>query len=178
MFIFNFITSAKNPKEYQHMIVRSLLVGYVLTIGYHIVPSATGNNEYIDIFLFIIITIILAYFSGRLWISNLLSNIFKKLKISATLNEYLWYDIEDKSDKPLWVRIVIVSQNLDLTGQLVMFEEYQRKPMIILGYYIRKDLEGNTKEDCSNDPTQRVVIDTEKCDRIELVYNKDSVNIK
>lgn len=176
--VFNFIVSNKNPNDYKNIIMKSLIVGYILTLFYHIVPSITNNNQYIDITIFLLLCVVSAYFGGRLYNGNCMRELCKKLKIRSTVNEYIWYDIEDHGDNPLWVKATIIDQGIVIIGQLVIVEEYQRNPMLVLNRYIIEDFSGNIVEDNDDVLTKRILIDTQKCDRVELIYDKDSVNLK
>ena len=175
--VFNFIVSNQNPHDYKNIIMKSLIVGYILTLFYHIVPSITNNNQYIDISIFLSLCVVFAYICGRLYEGNFIRVICKKLKIRSTVNEYIWYDIEDHGDKPLWVKATIIDQGIAITGQLVIVEEYQRMPMLVLNRYIIEDLSRNIIEDNDEELTKRILVDTQKCDRIELIYDKNSINL-
>lgn len=50
-------------------------------------------------------------------------------------------------------------------------------PMLVLNRYIIEDLSGNTIEDNDEELTKRILVDTQKCDRIELIYDKNSINL-
>lgn len=175
--VFNFIVSNKNPRDYKNIIMKSLIVGYVLTLFYNLVLRKINNNQYITISIFLLLCVVFAYSCGRLYEGNFIRKICKKLKIRSTVNEYIWYDIEDHGDKSLWVKSTIIGQGIEITGQLVIVEEYQRMPMLVLDRYIIKDLHGNIIEDNDEDLTKRILVDTQYCDRIELIYDKESVNL-
>jgi len=81
-------------------------------------------------------------------------------------------------ERTLWIRAVNYGLNLDYYGVSVLIEDFQRTPHIILSNYIKRDLNGNIIEDCFLNPEKRVIIDTDKFDVIELIYHKDSNNIK
>ena len=176
--IFNFIVSHKNQGDYKNSITKSLIVGYVLTLFFHLIPSFTHNNQYADISIFLFLCVLCAYICGRLYEGNFVRKLCKKLKIRSTVNECIWYDLEDHGDKPLWVKATIFEQNVIIIGQLIIVEEYQRMPLLVLNRYIIKDLCGNIVEDKDSDITRRIIVDTQKCSRIELIYDINSVNLE
>lgn len=109
--------------------------------------------------------------------SSSFKNLLKKFKIRRTTNEYIWNDIVDKK-KTLWVRVVSHELDLDYFGIIVLVEDFQRQPQIVLSNYIKRNIAGITIEDCYCKPEKRVIIDTSKYNYIELIYEKDSENIK
>lgn len=128
--------------------------------------------------LFLIICAIAGYITAQFYVSKWMRWILKKLKIKSTINEYIWRDIEDK-DNGLWVKVVSKECNFDIYGQLVLFEQFERKPIIVLNRYIYRNYsDKKIIKDFDTVPTKRIVIDTSKCDVIELTYDKNSDNIK
>ncbi len=67
---------------------------------------------------------------------------------------------------------------MDYYGICVLVEDFQRYPQIVLSNYTKRDLSGEIIEDCYEKPEKRVVIDTSKFNYNELIYGKDSENIK
>ena len=168
--VFNFIASNKNPNDYKHVIIKTSIVGYVLTLGYKIVPSVT-RNTFIDILLFLILCVIGAYLGAQLYSSKLFRAFCRKLNIRRTTNKFIWLDLED--DHVIWVRAINYQNEMDCLGQLLLVEDFQRFPQLVLTRYIRKDLRGNVIIDMTYNPKERIVIDTAKCDIVELSYTDD-----
>ena len=171
-FVFCFVSDVKRDNGYQNMLFRSLISGYILTQFYYIVPSVT-KNEKIDILIFVIFCVIGAYVSARVIKSNRFWLFLRRLKIYNTVNNGIWLDIIDDRC-PTWIRATIKSQNEDIWGQVDTVELHNRKPLILLSDYEICDLDGNIIKDLKDDTTRKILVDTEKCDRLEVVYNEKS----
>lgn len=101
----------------------------------------------------------------------------RKLNIRTTVNEFIWRDIEDEK-YGIWVRAVSKSCDFDIFGRLVLIEEFQRFPMIVVDEYEYTKIDETPVEDFSKDDCRRILIDTSKCDTVRLIYNEKSDNIK
>ena len=174
--VFHFITSCAKPINFKYGITRSLLYGYILTMFYHAVPSITHNNM-IDIILFFIVCAVMSYVLAQFYMSNFVRMIFRKFNIKTTIYDYIWRDIQD--DKyGIWIRAVSEACNFDIFGRLVLIENYERNPMLVLDMYEYTTIDGKVEENIEEDLHRRILIDSSKCDTIRIVYNEDSDNIK
>ena len=127
--------------------------------------------------LIIFVTVFLAFISAKLINSNLFRQIFKKLGITRTFNRNIWQDLMDK-EHSLWADVRSKKLQRHYFGQIVLVEEFERYPRIVLSRYTIYDKHNNIIEDYDKDPTQRIVIETTLYDDIRLVYNENSKNIK
>ena len=78
----------------------------------------------------------------------------------------------------LWADVRSKKLQRHYFGQIVLVEEFERYPRIVLSRYTIYDKHNNIIEDYDKDPTQRIVIETTLYDDIRLVYNENSKNIK
>ena len=62
-------------------------------------------------------------------------------------------------------------------GEIVLIEDFEKYPRIVLSRYTIYDKDNEVIEDYDNDPTKRIFIDTSLYDDIRLTYHKDSKNI-
>lgn len=175
--VFNFIALHKNPSNYQHIIIKSLLAGYILNNLYKSIPYTYQSNVYLNTTLYLIVCLVLGYLTAIFCRSNFFKKLCRFLKIRRTVNEFIWSDIEDKK-YGLWVRAVNHEIGIDYLGQLCLYEEFQRYPIIVLERYQKLDGDGNVLEDYSARPNEKIIIDTSKCNHLELTYNLKSDNVK
>lgn len=177
--IFRFIVSNRDSGDFKYTIIKSLIIGFILKSVVGILPFRSNNN-YVNILFFILFCILLSFILAKLYSSTLFEAILRVLGIRQTVNPYIWTDIEDKENS-LWVIVGFKELDLKYFGILAEYEDFNRKPQIVLGRYIKckynEDVYDKHENDFSKDPTQRVLLDTEKADIIELVYNKKSNNI-
>lgn len=176
LLLFNFVSTNKNPTEFEHMFFKSLIIGFVLKNIVCIIPIRTGNY-YLNIAGFLAICIFVAYSFGKIYISDSFRSILKVFGVSRTIHPYIWNDIEDQH-KSLWVKVTFKVQNEQYLGILTTTEDFQRMPLIVLTRYTKSNLSGEIIADYTNDKTRRIVLDSSKADTVELIYDKDSVNIK
>lgn len=178
--VFHFIASIQNPSDYQHVFMKSLIVGFVICSCLAIIPIRFKYQP-LNLVLLLLICVGMAYLTGRIYGSSTFRKVLKCLHISRTVNPYIWNDIDDFSKEPqsLWVYLEYRSIGVSYYGLLITIEDFQRYPQIVLGCYTKIDSEYPARSrDFSKDPTQRVLLDTDKADLIELVYNEASDNIK
>nr|WP_315020172.1 hypothetical protein [uncultured Aminipila sp.] len=131
----------------------------------------------VDTFLVIKIVFvptILAYFIGRLWRSDDFNNVLLKIKINRTTNENLWADVIKEG---LYLWIIFDGEEKSYLGQCVYCGEGEMSSLMVLSKYQELDSEGQVIHDYYNEPTRRIVVDTSRCSRIELFYQKElSIN--
>lgn len=120
--VFNFVVSNRNPNDYKHTMIKSLLSGYVLSLFYNLLPYHL-ENVYADNGILLTLCVVLGYLLARLYCSNLLRTVCRVLRIKRTVNEYIWYDIADKK-YPLWVRTVNKALDIEYMGQLTLTEDF------------------------------------------------------
>jgi hypothetical protein len=173
--IFNFVSISKTSENFEHMLLKSLITGFILKNIVSIIPFRF--TESINILGYLFICSISAYFIAMFYNSDEFKVLLKKINIRRTTNEFIWDDIIDKKNS-IWVRAISNDLDLDYYGVCVLVEDYQRYPQVVLSNYIKRTLDGVEIEDCYNKPEKRVIIDTSKFNYIELIYNKDSENIK
>lgn len=173
--IYNFISYSKNIKSYEYVFIKSVVCGTILeyTIGFFTNMLYKPWNYILIIF----VTVFLAFISAKLINSNLFRQIFKKLGITRTFNRNIWQDLMDK-EHSLWADVRSKKLQRHYFGQIVLVEEFERYPRIVLSRYTIYDKHNNIIEDYDKDPTQRIVIETTLYDDIRLVYNENSKNIK
>ncbi|MGX8699799.1 hypothetical protein [Caproiciproducens sp.] len=170
------MATVKEQNDFKNLFLKSLVVGFILVSTWqHDIVAA--SEIHINLFLFLPYCCVLAFVVAQFYVSEIFSKIRKKLHIRRTVNESIWNDIQDKSET-LWVRVINYKNDIEYLGILAMIEDFQRNPIIVLTRYTERNF--STREeihDYTNDPTRRVLIDTAKYDRIELIYDKKSKKI-
>lgn len=172
--VFDFVTYEKDTKNYEYIFLKSVVCGTVLcnTVG-------TLTNMLIspwDNIVFISSVTLLAFCASKIFDSVFFRNIFKKIKINRTFNKNIWHDIMDK-EHTVWADIRSKTLKRHYYGEIVLIEDFEKYPRIVLSRYTIYDKDNEVIEDYDNDPTKRIFIDTSLYDDIRLTYHKDSKNI-
>lgn len=170
--VFEFITRTDFKKEYQHIFVKSIVYGYIIVQIYNLLPIPIQNPS-INIGLQICFCLVVGYILGRICLSSIFSRISRILGVYRNFNHGIWMDIFNGGRSPIWIRATIKSQNEDIWGELKHLETKQRYPLLVLRRYSIDDLDGNHIKDLSNDESRTILIDTAKCDRLEIVHTRD-----
>lgn len=129
-----------------------------------------------DNIVFISSVTLLAFCASKIFDSVFFRNIFKKIKINRTFNKNIWHDIMDK-EHTVWADIRSKTLKRHYYGEIVLIEDFEKYPRILLSRYTIYDKDNEVIEDYDNDPTKRIFIDTSLYDDIRLTYHKDSKNI-
>lgn len=171
---YKFTRIIKNINEYQHIFTVSLIVGFILWNIYSLIPISLGI--YVDTIGMIISSVIMGFISAKIINSNKLHKLFQKLKISQTVNQKIWADIEDK-DNAIFISIEDKTNHVLTDGMLVLYESFERQPLIQLSAF-RQFQDGEIINDFSDNPERTILIDTSKYENIVITYNPDSEKIK
>lgn len=172
--IFRITRVIKNTNSIDDSIMESLVVGFIIKNCISLIPFSFGI--YVDIIGMIISSAILGYVSAKALASNFVLNIIDKLKINHTKFKFMWQNIEDP-DLAIFIDATNPDTNVRYFGQLLVYEEYERFPIIQIGKYMNwKDDE--LINDFSNDPTRTILIDTSKFTEIDITYQNESKAIK
>lgn len=127
--------------------------------------------------MYLALCTIISFILAHIYSSPFFEKLLRFLGIRRTVHQYIWKDIEDY-DKPLWVRVTIKSLDRIYYGMLVLAEVFERKPQIVLSQFQEKTLDGEVINDYLEKDYHRILIDTDKCDKIEFVYFDDSEYLK
>jgi len=92
-----------------------------------------------------------------------------------TSSELFWYDILDRKDKPLWVRLVNMDKEYILEGVLLSLDESKNNPYLLLGYCTKYDLKGNIIDSqYSNRDNVQMIVKPDDFNEIVLIYDEHS----
>lgn len=171
---YKFTRIINNITEYQHVFIVSLIVGFILWNIYSLIPISFGI--YVDTIGMVVGSVIMGFISAKIINSNKLHKLFQKLKISQTVNQKIWADIEDK-DNAIFVSIEDKTNHVLTDGMLVLYESFERQPLIQLSAF-RQFQNGEIINDFSNNPERTILIDTSKYENVVITYNPDSEKIK
>lgn len=171
---YKFTRIINNITEYQHVFIVSLIVGFILWNIYSLIPISFGI--YVDTIGMVVCSVIMGFISAKIINSNKLHKLFQKLKISQTVNQKIWADIEDK-DNAIFVSIEDKTNHVLTDGMLVLYESFERQPLIQLSAF-RQFQNGEIINDFSNNPERTILIDTSKYENVVITYNPDSEKIK
>lgn len=164
---FSFVSLNKTNTEYQHIILTSLIPGYILVNAYKLIPNSLSKNS--NIVLCVLICFILGYVTSKIYISSFFENILSILGIHRSVNNGIWSDI-NSGGRPIWIHARMNSQNEAVYGEVKFLEINSRYPIIFLKRYEICNLSGDIIKDISDDRSRGYVLDTSKCDRIEVAY--------
>lgn len=92
-----------------------------------------------------------------------------------TLSNNFWYDIPDKKDMPVWIRLTNFDKNYILDGVLISLSEEKENPYLLLGRYVKYDMDGNELDtrDSEKDNVQ-IIVRPDDFDEVVLIYDKNS----
>ena len=98
-----------------------------------------------------------------------------KLGRSKTLSNNFWYDIPDQKDKPVWIRLTNFEKNYILDGVLLSMSEEKENPYLLLGNYIKYDLNGEEldAENFDKDNIQ-IIVRPDDFDEVVVIYDDNS----
>lgn len=167
---FSFISLRKKVDDINGVFCVSLSIGFALKA---ILCAAVKIrfSYYVNIVGFLAFSAVLGCVVGRVLDCKWLKKILKKMQIHRSINENLWHDIIDIDKKTMWIRAVSWERNQVIVGILVMVEEFQRYPQLVLQQYQIFDLEGKLTEDYIERPNQHILIRSENFDTIDIVYD-------
>ena len=158
-----------NPKtDYQSIVLTSLIPGYILSQTYKSFVTSGGNH--FTVVAFITLCAVTGYVSAKIYSSKTFQRLLEMFGINRTTNDGIWNDILD-GGRPMWIRATIKEQDEDVYGELTYAEIGVRHPILVLGRYEICKLNGELVKNLEDDPARFYVLDTEKCDRLELVYS-------
>lgn len=177
IFIFCFISLRKKLNDIQGVFIISLVVGFILkTVVCAVIPVRFGF--YVNTVGFLIICAFLGGIAGYTVESSWFRKILTKLRISRSVHENIWHDIIDVEGNTMWIRAVSREKEQVIIGILVLVEEFQRYPLLVLQQYRVYDLEGKLIEDYIQNANHQIIIKSEYYDTIDVVYDEESSHYK
>lgn len=170
--IFNFICTKRKANDYQHIIIKSVIVGYILKYIASFIPALT-NIYALNVLGFIVLCCIIAFIAARIYKSNWFYKFLRFIGVENTLNDDFWVDIE--GDKSVWAEVYCKDTEEYYYGLVCLSENFKDEPKIVLKRYsIYKENSNEPIKDYNTDPAKRIVIDTSKCEVIKLTYSNNS----
>lgn len=177
IFIFCFISLRKKINDVRGIFVISLVIGFVLkTVVCAVIPIRFGF--YVNTVGFLILCACLGGVVGYTVESSWFRKILTKLRISRSVHENIWHDIIDVEGNAMWIRAVSREKEQVIIGILVLAEEFQRHPLLVLQQYRVYNLEGEIVEDYIEDANHQIIIKSEDYDTIDVVYDEESSHYK
>lgn len=129
----------------------------------------------VDNVLIILSSVVIAYIIAKIIVSKNITPILDKLGILDTGNIYMWDDLMDKN-YPMKIRIVY--HDMTYEGITHNIESYTNSPHIALCSYKIYNKKGKKVYDYSLDNTRVIIIDTAAAEKIEIIYDKNSLECK
>lgn len=166
---FHFVTLKQNTTDIEHILISSLVVGYVYHIIANTIPFTTTKE--IDNILIIISAIITAYVMASFLKTNYFTWFLDIFKIRDTGNLYLWDDLMDNKYP---MRLMISYEEKIYEGMLHNYESYSNSPHVALAAYTIKNENGELETNYSNDMTKTIILDTSTAQNITIIYYKNS----
>lgn len=171
--IFSFISLRKKMEDINGIFCSSLAIGFVLKAILCTIVKIRFSY-YVNIVGLLAFSIILGVALGYFINSKLCNRILKKLHVNRSVNQNIWHDIMDIDKKTMWIRAVSREREQVIVGILVMVEEFERFPQLLLQQYQVFDLEGDLIEDYTANANQQILIKTEDFESIDIVYDLKS----
>lgn len=162
------VTLKENSENIEHILTGSLVIGFICYKIASLIPYSCG--KILDCIIITFSSILVAYWIGLFLNSRFLLKIYDVLKIRESGKKYLWDDIMDKD---LSMKTNVYYDKLKYSGYLYNYESYSNSPHIVLASYI-VFYENSIKEDNSQDNTKIIILNTERADKVEIIYDKDS----
>lgn len=165
--VYHFVALYQNSKNVEHLIMSSIVVGYVYYKLFQLLPSPINENTLLLIISAMSVSYVLAQFTR----SNLVVRLCDFLKIRDTSNVYMWDDLMDNIYP---MRVIVHYNDLIYDGIAHNIESYSNSPHIALGSYVIKDTNGNAVKDCSNIFTNVVILSLDNALNVEILYHEKS----
>lgn len=170
---YHFVALKQNSTDIDHILTASIVVGYIYCNIAYMIPVTF--SYLIDNLLIILSSIITAYVLAKIVMSKNITPILDKLGILDTGNVYMWDDLMDKN-YPMKMRIVY--NNMTYEGITHNIESYTNSPHIAMCSYKIYNKKGKKVYDYSTDNTRVIIIHTEMAEKIEIIYDKNSLECK
>lgn len=171
---FHFVALKQNSSDVEHILVESLVVGYIILHIARMIPFSISYE--VDMAGIALFSVVIAYLLGLLATGNCRIPLLDKLHIMETGNLYLWDDLMDNTGKPIRIKVEYDSATYD--GMLHLFESYSSAPHIVLvAYHVIKYDDNYNRIDEINyqhDATKVIVLDTSKANSVEITYETGS----
>lgn len=176
IFLYTYKTTriVERSKEQEHIIVESLIFGYIINNIALVIPISLGY--YADIICIVIASAVSGFLCAKFISSRYTNYLIDKLGIRQTKFRYMWQNICDP-ELAIFIDVTDSETKNRYYGQLLVFEDFEKYPIIQICKYVYWQ---NDEEiaDYSNDPTRTVLIDTSKYSEIEIIYQESSEFIK
>lgn len=166
---FHFIALKQNTEDVEHLLLESLVSGYVYCQLLFLVPIRFSH--YVNIIGAVIGSIILAYLLGKLYTSTFTLKTMRALKLYDTGNTYMW---DDLMDKEYAIKVIVEYDDRIYNGFLNSYESYSNSPHLTLCLYTVSDLHGKIIEDHTDDIRQVIVLDSSIAKNVIIRYDKES----
>lgn len=177
VFTFSFISLRKKVEDIDGVFVISLVVGFILKSLLCAIVRVRFSF-YVNIVGFLIFCAILGCIVGYIVENKYFRQLLLKTRINRSVHENIWHDIMDVDKKTMWIRAVSNEKNQVIIGILVLVEEFQRYPILLLQQYQMYDLEGNLIEDYLEHANRQILIKSEYYDTIDVVYDRESTHYR
>lgn len=167
---FHFVALKQNTNDVEHILMESLVIGYVCCRIAYIIPLSISPT--VDNILIITVSIIAAFLIGKLFTnSSLIVKILDILQIRDTCNIYIW---DDLMDTKYGMKICIESDDMIYEGYAHQIESYTNTPHIALALCQIKDRNGKIIEDNSKNPRKIIVLDSGTAKYVKVIYDEKS----
>lgn len=164
--VFRITRIVKQSDDYEHLLVETLVIGFILYHLFLLIPFSFGR--YVDTLGMVISSGVIGFLYAKLLSSPLINRLRKILNIKHTPFKYAWQNIEDPK-YAIYVDATDPETKTRYNGKLIMYEDFERTPLIQLSHYIEwKD--GVEINDFSDDKYRTVLIDTSKYSVIKIDY--------
>lgn len=164
------VTLHENSDNIEHVLAGSLVIGYICYQLASLIPCSYGTI--IDFLGISACSVFVAYIIGLILNTRLYIKICDILKIRESGKKYLWSDILDHSYP---MKVSLYYGNIKYNGYLFNCESYSNTPNVVLvSYKMISVKQGDILEDHSQDKKNIIILNTNKADKVEIIYDGNS----
>lgn len=164
------VTLHENSDNIEHVLAGSLVIGYICYQLASLIPFSYGTI--IDFLGISACSVFVAYIIGLILNTRLYIKICDILKIRESGKKYLWSDILDHSYP---MKVSLYYGNIKYNGYLFNCESYSNTPNVVLvSYKMISVKQGDILEDHSQDKKNIIILNTNKADKVEIIYDGNS----
>lgn len=165
--IFNFVSLKRNTKDVEHLILSSFAVGFIIVQLFNMLPFSIGKVG--DSITVCLTTIIVAYCTGKIFASEMLTWLLEKLKIRQSLQSNTWAELMD-TEKSMKLNLTL-KDGTAYYGYVSYISE-DKDPLIALAAYKVND------GDIVLENNKLLLINTGDLKHAEIIYNPNSKKCK
>lgn len=176
--IYYFICSKKTD-DYKYFIFKCIAISFLFNTLIDVIEKLLKIQllpvefSILETVIAVVTSFYLSRFNESVFFNDTL---LQWMKIKKTASSNVWKDIFD-FDKGMIVKVFISSEKITYQGKLVLVEDKEDNPEILITNYICRNYQGDLIYDFREENNRSVALNIKDVSRIEMVYSKNSVKI-